>query len=293
MAKISLEKIEREAPELVGLYKKGALSLDKIQMRDHVARVCLVLDISASMSHLYDSGKVDELVKRVMALGLSFDDDGCIDCLIFGVDSYDMGEFSFSRTSDAQDYRNCVKTIRSKHDLEGGTRYLEALNMLSRKYADSDLPVYVIFVTDGETQDAKAVERKMISMSKEPLFIQYVGLSEDILPELDNNIDQHQHSNVPQTSKAKKPGFFAKLFGLADESSSSSTASARPSNRRSNSTGFQFLMGLDEMEGRVVDNANFFAIKDPSKVDDETLYRYLVNEYPSWVSEAKKAGILR
>lgn len=293
MAKISLEKIEREAPELVDLYKKGALSLDKIQMRDHVARVCLVLDISASMSDLYDSGKVDELVKKVMALGLSFDDDGCIDAIAFGVHAYDMGEFSFMRASDAQDYRNCVKTIRKKHDLEGGTRYLEALNLLSKKYAGSELPVYVIFVTDGETQDAKAVERKMISMSKEPLFVQFVGLGETLVPDIDDNTAQHQASSVVQTSAPKKPGFFAKLFGLTDDSSSSNSSRTSRPNRHSNSSGFQFLMGLDDMPGRVVDNANFFAIEDPSKVDDETLYKYLVNEYPSWIPEAKKAGILR
>lgn len=287
MAAISLEKVQRDAPELVDLYKKTSLSLDKIQMRDHVARVCLVLDISGSMSDLYDSGKIDELVKKVMALGLQFDDDGQIDVLAFGINCYDMGEFGMSRGSDAQDYRNCVKTIRARHKLEGGTQYLKALNMISKKYADSDLPVYVMFVTDGETQDASAVERKIKSMSNEPVFIQFIGLGSMHLPELNAIPSGSQVSATPP----EKKGFFARLFGLNAPAASDPDPS--PRSRQAESSGFGFLMGLDEMVGRTVDNANFFAIKDPSTVDDELLYSYLMNEYPAWIPEAKKAGILR
>jgi hypothetical protein len=287
MAAISLEKVEREAPELVELYKKTSLSLDKIQMRDHVARVCLVLDISASMSDLYDSGKIDELVKKVMALGLQFDDDGQVDCLAFGVNCYDVGSFGMTRGSDAQDYRNCVKTIRARHKLEGGTEYLKALNMLSQKYADSDQPVYVMFVTDGETQDASAVERKIKSMSNEPIFLSFIGLGADYLPELNAIASDQQVSAAPPAKK----GFFARLFGLDDQPASRPAPAAR--SHRAASSGFGFLMGLDEMTGRTVDNAGFFAVKDPAKVDDDLLYSMLMNEYPSWIPEAKKAGILR
>lgn len=292
MAKISLEKVEQDAPELVELFKKTTLSLDKIKMRDHIARVCLVLDISSSMSALYDSGKIDDFVSKVMAIGLQFDDDGQIDCFAFGVNCHYIGEFGISRASDALDYRNCVKTIRAKHPLEPGTQYLKALDALSEKYADSDLPVYCIFLTDGETQDAYAVERKIISMSKEPIFIQFVGLSahENILPKIDFPADD-TGSSVASKKPAKK-GFFARLFSSDDATDAPSVKSASPA-RKSQSQGFNFLMKLDEMDGRVVDAVNFFAIKDPSKVEDELLYQYLMNEYPSWVVEAKKARILR
>lgn len=81
MGVISLQKLEQQAPEMVDLFKKTSICLDKVNLRDHRAQVALVLDISGSMSGLYQSGKVQELVKKVLALGLQFDLDGSIDVL--------------------------------------------------------------------------------------------------------------------------------------------------------------------------------------------------------------------
>lgn len=55
---------------------------------------------------------------------------------------------------------------------------------------------------------------------------------------------------------------------------------------------FDFLKKLDEMEGRVVDNANFLHIEDIDKISDEQLYNSLLTEFPSWLKEAKDKGIL-
>lgn len=59
--------------------------------------------------------------------------------------------------------------------------------------------------------------------------------------------------------------------------------------------GFSFLEKLDKMEGRVVDNANFFSItpKDLSTWSDEDLYNKLIFEFPTWITEAKTKGILK
>lgn len=46
------------------------------------------------------------------------------------------------------------------------------------------------------------------------------------------------------------------------------------------------------MEGRFVDNANFFHIKEIEKTTDEELYNQLLNEFPGWITEAKTKGIL-
>lgn len=56
---------------------------------------------------------------------------------------------------------------------------------------------------------------------------------------------------------------------------------------------FDFLKQLDNMEGRIVDNANFFHVKDIDKISDDALYDSLLNEFPSWLKEAKKKGILK
>jgi hypothetical protein len=46
---------------------------------------------------------------------------------------------------------------------------------------------------------------------------------------------------------------------------------------------FSFLRKLDEMDGRYVDNANFFELNDVIKVSDDELYKRLLAEYPQWL----------
>lgn len=55
---------------------------------------------------------------------------------------------------------------------------------------------------------------------------------------------------------------------------------------------YGILEKLDTMSGRVVDNANFFALDDIESISDEELYNRLLNEFPTWLKEAKIEGIL-
>ncbi|BAW07118.1 vWA domain-containing protein [Nocardia seriolae] len=55
---------------------------------------------------------------------------------------------------------------------------------------------------------------------------------------------------------------------------------------------FGILTALDELDGRLVDNAGFFAVRDIDKLSDSDLYRLLLNEFPSWLQAARRAGIL-
>jgi stress response protein SCP2 len=56
---------------------------------------------------------------------------------------------------------------------------------------------------------------------------------------------------------------------------------------------FEFLEKLDDMPGRVVDNADFFKVKSPIRVPDAELFELLVNELDGWSKAARGAGILR
>lgn len=53
------------------------------------------------------------------------------------------------------------------------------------------------------------------------------------------------------------------------------------------------LQQLDNLRGRVVDNADFFALDDLDRVSDEELYDRLLNEFPSWLREVRAKGILK
>ena len=69
----------------------------------------------------------------------------------------------------------------------------------------------------------------------------------------------------------KKQGFFSRLL----------------------STSYGILEELDHLEGRYIDNANFFALDDFKTVPNEELYSRLLNEFPQWIKSAKQKGILK
>lgn len=55
---------------------------------------------------------------------------------------------------------------------------------------------------------------------------------------------------------------------------------------------FGILQKLDDLPGREVDNADFFSFRDLDKVTDEELYDRLFNEFPGWLREVRRKGIL-
>ena len=265
LKKIELEKrMAAEAPQLVSLAKKAAVSLAKKGLADHRAKVALCLDISASMSSLYRSGKIQRFAEKVLALGTRFDDDGDIDVFLFGQNAHEAG------TMDIGNHGGFVDRLLKRHPLEGGTHYAKAMESIRRFYfpdggggrrhqaARAALPVYVMFLTDGEAGDKPKAMDQIKWASYEPIFWQFMGIGK---------------SNKGTAPGPAKKGFRAKLGALLE-------------------TDFQFLEQLDTMEGRYVDNANFFSVADPEAVPDEELYDLLMAEYPSWVRTAPGLGLL-
>ncbi|MEI7795389.1 MAG: VWA domain-containing protein [Methylococcaceae bacterium] len=58
-------------------------------------------------------------------------------------------------------------------------------------------------------------------------------------------------------------------------------------------SGYGVLQELDKMKGRSVDNAGFFSVDDLANIKDEELYDRLLSEFPIWLKEANKKGIVR
>lgn len=52
------------------------------------------------------------------------------------------------------------------------------------------------------------------------------------------------------------------------------------------------LEQLDDMEGRYVDNADFFALDDFMKVSAPEIYSRLLNEFPNWLNVIKSKGMI-
>lgn len=244
-----LVTLEKRDPSLVSLVKKVGVSLEKSRLAVPRARVALCLDISGSMDKLYRTGKIDALVRRILALGLNFDDDGAIDVFLFGTQAHAYGEVTIDN------YRTFTADMQRRHSLEGGTNYGKVMGLMREHYARqpnaASTPVYIMFVTDGGTQDTRRSETEIIAASREPLFWQFMAIGQ-----------------MPKTTG---------IFG----------------GRRRLPHGFDFLAYLDKMEGRAVDNANFFAVTDPDEPSDDELFDLLMAEYPAWQTAAITAGILR
>ena len=255
-ARIQLEKrLEKEAPKLLDLSKKALITLEKVGLAEHTAKVALCLDISGSMASLYASGKIQALAERILALSTRFDDDGSIDMFLFGQHAHHVDELTIGNFNDF------VKGLIRQYPLEGGTYYAKAMAIIREHYfgrrkageiVTEHTPVYVMFVTDGDTFDREATVNHMKQSSYEPIFWQFMAIGET-------------------KQGGKNVGFFKNLFA----------------------SDFTFLEELDDLEGRFIDNADFFAVKDPTAISDEALYDLLMTEYPDWVKEAKIKGLLR
>lgn len=254
--RVHLEKrIEQSAPQLVSLVKSAGVSLSKAGLDKHRAKVCLVLDISGSMGTLYRKGLVQRFAERILALGCRFDDDGEIDVFLFGRDVHRGAPMGLSNWSDY------VGRTIARHPLEGDTRYGAAIEAVRRHYfPDADggerrmplraqVPVYVMFVTDGSTSDKPLTERQLRWASREPIFWQFMGIGRG------------------KKSKSRL------LANFADSD-------------------FPFLEKLDELDGRLVDNAGFFSVASPDEHPDADLYDLLMAEYPDWVRQARRIGLL-
>ena len=258
---ITLEKrLESAGPQLVSLAKKAEVSLKKANLTSHRAKVALCLDISGSMSGLYRSGKIQRLAEKVLALGTRFDDDGAIDIFLFGEKAHNVGEMNL------ENFRDFLPALLKRHPLEAGTCYGKAIRLIRQHYfpegrgerqtapVKSEQPVYVLFLTDGQTSDERISEEQLRWGAYEPIFWQFIGIGKS-------------NKDVKKTGIA---GFFSKLAA----------------------SDFSFLERLDTMDGRYVDNANFFSLEDPEQVSDESLFDLLMGEYPSWVQEAPRLALL-
>ena len=235
-AKPSLEKIMLEkAPKLVNLAKKASISLEKRQLNQLTAKVALVLDATGSMNHQYKDGRVQEVINRLLPIGVSFDDNQAIDCWAFGKKVAYLGDVDLN---NYEDFINKAKGGWRNWDLGARINNEAAMIEAVTKFYQNDgndVPVYVLFISDGGVHDKRGITKSIVDAAKLPIFWQFVGLG-------------------------------GSSYGILEK--------------------------LDDMTGRVVDNCNFFALDRLSDISEESLYDKMLEEFPSWLKEAKSIGVL-
>ncbi len=271
---IDLEKrLERESPALLSLTKRASVSLEKRGLGEHTARVALCLDISGSMNRLYRGGQIQALAERILALGLRFDDDGEVDVFLFGKHGHQASALTLANNV------GYVPAVISEFGLEPATYYGKAMALVREHYFGSsasrreplrqDLPVYAMFVTDGQTFDEDGAREQVVSSSYEPMFWQFMAIGAS---------SRSGSSGTGAPAPAPR-GMLGKLRAAA----------AAPAGGGGE---FRFLEELDDMGGRYLDNADFFAVQSPADIPDDELFDLLMTEYPGWITQARAKGLL-
>lgn len=189
-SKISLEKLMSDkAPKLVNLAKKATVSLEKHKLQNLTAKVALVLDATGSMNGQYKKGHVQEVVNRLLPLGVSFDDDQSLDCWAFGKKCHYLGEIGLNN------YENFVEESHGGwREWDCGPRInneAAVIKAVTDFYKEDglDVPVYVLFISDGGVSDTRGITNMITEAAKLPIFWQFVGIggySYGVLKKLDD-----------------------------------------------------------------------------------------------------------
>lgn len=255
----NLRKLKEQVPHLSAANQLPEV-LDEYALSQHRAKVALCLDISATMHPLYASGKMQQFAEKILALGVFFDENDAIDVFLFGDKTHYAGEMNL------KNFKDFIPSAKQKYISTGATEYATVFRDVRKFYfkeggqrseplLDNEQPVYVMFVSDGATIDEAETEKQLAWSSYEPIFWQFMALG-----------------------KSKADAGTGMLGWI----------------NRAFAKDFSFFQKLDDLKGESdIDNADFFNVSELHKLDDKSLYKMMMDEYPEWLEVATKAGILQ
>ncbi len=189
--KINLSKEVLQAEVKINLSKAGFNS-DNL-----CAKVAFVLDESGSMQHFYRNGTVQAILDKLLAVSYFFDDDGSIDMFAFAnkarqlpeATQSDHGNYYFDPKYAGTEYAPAIQAVTDfyyKEDVKksggflgfGGKKVVTPAE--GRNDKGDDHPVYVFFLTDGETWDNVGAEVKFNDILSEhkDMFVQFVAVGD-------------------------------------------------------------------------------------------------------------------
>lgn len=250
---MSLEKIEKTAPSLLKTAETAVKTIDKARLNGQTAKVALVLDYSGSMSREYQSGAMQRLTEKVLALGTQFDDDGSIDFFVFDSGSAHLGEIGID------DFPGSVARLTQNRRM-GTTNYAEAFLKVRNHFgfaapapakkgffgglkkaqpsstAPADQPIYALFLTDGAPDSESDAVKALTEVSTTPIFWKFLSIG---------------------PSKMK------------------------------------FLQKLDDLNERFVDNADYQHVGDVDTIAEDKLFEIMLEEFPEWLTEVRSKGLIK
>ena len=250
---LSLDKVAEKAPELLSLAKESALSLNKRGLNGTVASVALALDFSGSMRGRYANGEVQALTERALALATQLDDDGAIDVFAFDSGADYLGQLTLDN------YKGGVDRLLAGRRM-GTTNYAALFEKVASHYG----------LTPGGSVEKKGLfGRKKVTPgvgsapATQPVFVIF---------ETDGAPDSPGAAKTELTRISSLPIFW-KFLSVGRES-------------------IPFLEALDDLPGRLIDNADYKPVGELNRLSDTQLFDMLLDEYPDWLKLARGANIL-
>lgn len=196
-ASISLEKkLQGQPHRLISLAKNATISLVKYKLDSIKARVAFVLDASGSMTREFKKGHVQAVLDRIAVLAVQFDDDGDMDIWGFGAKHKKYDDVTLDNLDN---YISRIQSTGKKSmgeilpGLGGTNNEPPVMEEVIDYFKNSDLPVYVVFITDGGISKTRAIKEAIRRSANYPIFWKFVGLGGSnygILENLDSFTDR-------------------------------------------------------------------------------------------------------
>lgn len=194
---VSLEKrIQEKAPRLISLAKTVTVSLAKHNLQSVKAKVAFVLDASGSMTGEFKKGNVQAVLDRIAVLAVQFDDDGDMDMWGFAEKHRKYKDVTLDNLDGyVADIQNSARRGRWENlpGLGGINNEPPVLEEIIDTFKLSDLPVYVVFITDGGISKTRAIKEAIRRSANYPIFWKFLGLGGSgygILEQLDTFTDR-------------------------------------------------------------------------------------------------------
>lgn len=215
----------------INLRKEIVFNLSKQKgIENQKAQVVLCMDISGSMSRLYSSGYVQDVIERIVPVAMQFDDNQEFELYLF--------QNKCTKHKNNVTLKNVdgivTREILGKYEM-GGTNYAPPIEMIKKDYIGGsknffsslvskkeplEYPVYVIFITDGENYDHRETENALKDISNHGVFFQFIGIGKEhfqFLRKLDTLsgrlIDNANFFSVDNLQTMSDEDLYSKLLG--------------------------------------------------------------------------------
>ena len=220
------------------------------------ARVVVAIDYSGSMVGLYSNGTVQTVLERILPIAMTFDDNSSLE-----VYKFDHRSTPIDTEITPSNYEGFVDKYVNRGDM-GYTNYT---------------PVMEDIVKQGPAAKSGGIGGLIKSLFTKKKEIEDKAVIPTYVIFLTDGDCSDKEETIRYIRQTSDQPIFWQFVGIG-------------------SSQFRTLELLDTMQGRVIDNANFFTIRDTRdlvNMTDEVLLGKLLAEFPSWYKEAKEKNIVK